>query len=252
MIAFSGPGVPVPIEMPSSRARGVIVGRILPVAPPPRPTGETRREPRRYDAGPTCHGHPHPRGLLPSRADRAAGAARVHRRRPRQGVPRRRRPRWRRRRGDPLDLQPRRGLRRGRELPRRLPGPEAPAHRDAGSRGRGARRPDVRPLGARRRRPPVRRGERARLDGARRDADLRAGARGAAARRGRGRRSVAAHRAVPLRGARRPPGPPGDLARRRARRVRGARRRPRRGRGGRAAPGATWSSSAPARWPPSP
>ncbi len=106
---------------------------------------------------PTCHGHPRPRGLLPSRADRAAGAARLHRRRPREGLPRAPGSRRARRRRDPVDLQPRRGLRRGRQLPRRVPGAEAAARRDARRRRRGARRPAVRPLGARRRRPPVRR-----------------------------------------------------------------------------------------------
>ena len=60
-----------------------------PAEPPAdRGLGAITRERRRYDSGPTCHGHPHPRGLLPSRTDRAAGTARVRRRRPRQGLPR--------------------------------------------------------------------------------------------------------------------------------------------------------------------
>ena len=62
----------------------------------------------------------------------------------------------------------------------------------------------------------------------------------------------AAHRAVPCRRPRRPSRSSGDLARRRARRVRGAGRRPRRANRSAGSRIATSSSWAPGRWPPSP
>ena len=56
--------------------------------------------------------------------------------------------RGRRRSGDPVDLQPGRGLRAGRQLPRRVPGAEAPARRVARRRARRARRARCTPTGS--------------------------------------------------------------------------------------------------------
>ena len=223
------------------------------------PGGRTSRRPRPVvptarpleSVGPS-DAHPHPRDQLPTRTDRAAGAALLRRRRPGQGVPPRARHGGGRRGRHPVHLQPRRDLRERPLVPRRVPGVEADPDRDAGRGARRAGRTALLPLGAGRGRPPVRGGGGAGLDGARRDADPRAGPRGAAHGRGRGRVGPRDALAVP-RGAAGRAG------------ARGPRRRsaPRPTRSSRSAPtsrpsrsaicaAATSSWSAPGRWPASP
>ena len=134
-------------------------------------------------------------------------------------------------------------------VPRRVPGAEARADRDARGGSRGAGRAALLPLGTGRGRPPVRGGRGAGLDGDRRDADPRAGARGAA--NGRGRRSVGARDALAcstrLRGRAGGPAPKPRSARRRTRSSRSGPNWRRRCSASSVAD--AWSWWAPARWP---
>ena len=90
-----------------------------------------------------------------------------------------------RHRGDrALHLQPHRGLRRRRPVPRQRRGDLADAGRPRRPVGRGRAGAPLRALRRRRRLPPVPRRRRARLDGARREPDPRPDPRGAAGRPG--------------------------------------------------------------------
>ncbi len=121
-----------PIRIPSSRARGFVMiaphGTRWPNGPTSGPVVPTARP--LESVGPS-DAHPHPRDQLPTRTDRAAGAALIRRRRPGQGIPPRARHGGGRRGRHPVHLQPGRDLRERPVVPRRVPGAEADPDRDA-------------------------------------------------------------------------------------------------------------------------
>ena len=126
---------------------------------------------------------------------RHARAARAHGRRrgaPAQGAARPVRALQRERGRGAVHVQPHRGVRGGRALPRRLPGRAQLLRRAVVDAARGLPAPPLRPLRRRRRAPPVLRGRRARLRGAGRDARswARSGWRGSG-RRARARPAAA-------------------------------------------------------------
>ncbi len=131
----------------------------------PKPRSASRRVCRRHRAEP-----PH-RAARPARADDDRRVA------PRQGPPRRGRPRARERGGRALDLQPHRDLRGGREVPRRLRRRARLPLRAGLPAARGLQRPPLRRVRRGGGRPPVRGHLGARLGGDRRGRDPRPGAR---------------------------------------------------------------------------